>query len=62
MPSPEEYVQCFKNFDEDDVELIFEPGRSLVGNSGIIVGRALGVKNERILVSEISMTECIRPG
>ena len=62
MPTPEEYVQCFKNFDKDDVELIFEPGRSLVGNAGIIVGRALGVKNDRILVSEISMTECIRPG
>ncbi|CAG5105494.1 Oidioi.mRNA.OKI2018_I69.chr1.g2175.t1.cds [Oikopleura dioica] len=59
-PTPQEYTECFNNFGED-YTLIFEPGRSLVGSTACCIGRSLGVKNDNILVTNMSMTECIRP-
>jgi len=33
LPSPAEYIECFTNFDQiENIQIIFEPGRSLVGN------------------------------
>lgn len=62
LPSPIDYISCFSNFDDvANVEIIFEPGRSLVGNTAILVGTVIGIKNDRILVTDMSMTECIRP-
>ena len=58
-PSISDYVSCFSSIKH--CNLIFEPGRSLIGNTGILIGQVIGIKNETCLVSDLSMTECIRP-
>ena len=48
-PTPTEYIECFNNFRNiDNVELIFEPGRSLVGNSAILIGTVIERVNKHI--------------
>ena len=43
VPKHADYIKCFDNFDDErELELIFEPGRSLVGNAAILVGEVLG--------------------
>ena len=47
-----------------DAELIFEPGRSLVGNAGVLVTRVLYVKQgvaRRFVVVDAAMNDLIRP-
>ena len=58
-PSVNDYVSCFSSIENS--LLIFEPGRSLVGNTGILIGQVIGIKNDNCLVTDLSMTECIRP-
>jgi diaminopimelate decarboxylase len=48
----------------DELELIVEPGRSLVGNAGVLLTRVLFVKDrppKRFLLVDAGMTELIRP-
>jgi len=61
FPTISQYLDVFRIF-PSNIELIFEPGRSLVANTAIIVGKVIGIKNDNCLVTNISMTECIRPG
>jgi len=45
-------------------ELIFEPGRFIIANAGIIVGKVLYTKKSKVknfIITDISMTELIRP-
>jgi len=47
-----------------EVQLIFEPGRLIVGNAGILVSRVLYVKegvNRRFLILDAAMNDLIRP-
>ena len=45
VPTTVDYIKCFQNFDLlKNVQLIFEPGRSLVGNSGMLAAKIIGVK------------------
>jgi diaminopimelate decarboxylase len=63
-PSPSELVQSVRGLLPIDSTLILEPGRSLVGNAGVLVCRVIGVKDSgerRFIVIDGSMTELIRP-
>ena len=66
-PSIEEYIQAIAEPLQtlpNSIELIVEPGRSLIGNACILITRVLGQKQTgsiRQLVVDASMTECIRP-
>ena len=47
-----------------NLKLIIEPGRSMVGNSSILVNRVIGTKtngNKNFVVVDGSMSELIRP-
>ncbi len=47
-----------------DVKIIVEPGRFLVGNNGILLGRVIYVKDnktKKFLVTDIGMNDLIRP-
>jgi diaminopimelate decarboxylase len=67
IPTIEEYIHSLKEPLQNlpnTIELIVEPGRSLVANSCILITRVLGQKQTgpiRQLVVDASMTECIRP-
>ena len=64
-PHPEAYAQVVKRATRDlDCRLIFEPGRLLVGNAGILVTRVLFVKYgeaKNFIVVDAGMNDLIRP-
>jgi len=64
-PRPEAYAEVVKRATRDlDCRLIFEPGRLLVGNAGILVTRVLFVKHgeaKTFVVVDAAMNDLIRP-
>ncbi|XP_033733994.1 diaminopimelate decarboxylase 1, chloroplastic-like [Pecten maximus] len=63
-PSPVDLVSSFSDFIADDMVVILEPGRSLVGNAAILVTSVLGCKNngdKNFIITDGGMTEVIRP-
>jgi diaminopimelate decarboxylase len=64
-PSPEAYASVVKRATRDlDCRLIFEPGRLIVGNAGILVTRVLFVKHgeaKNFVVVDAAMNDLIRP-
>ncbi|MGA7002320.1 MAG: diaminopimelate decarboxylase, partial [Pseudolabrys sp.] len=64
-PHPEAYAEVVKRATRDlDCRLIFEPGRLLVGNAGILVTRVLFVKHgeaKTFVVVDAAMNDLIRP-
>ncbi len=64
-PVPDHYAEIVKNNMQGlDIDMIFEPGRLLVGNAGILVTRVLYVKRsaEKIfVVVDAAMNDLIRP-
>jgi diaminopimelate decarboxylase len=64
-PSPQAYAEVVKNAVKGlDCTLLFEPGRLLVGNAGILVARVLYVKKgeaKNFLVIDAAMNDLIRP-
>jgi diaminopimelate decarboxylase len=64
-PHPEAYAEVVKRATRDlDCRLIFEPGRLLVGNAGILVARVLFVKHgeaKNFVVVDAAMNDLIRP-
>jgi diaminopimelate decarboxylase len=64
-PHPEAYAQVVKRATRDlDCRLIFEPGRLLVGNAGILITRVLFVKHgeaKNFVVVDAGMNDLIRP-
>jgi diaminopimelate decarboxylase len=64
-PRPEQYAEVVKRATRDlDCRLIFEPGRLLVGNAGILVTRVLFVKHgeaKNFVVVDAAMNDLIRP-
>ncbi len=64
-PHPEAYAEIVKRATRDlDCRLIFEPGRLLVGNAGILVTRVLFVKHgeaKNFVVVDAGMNDLIRP-
>jgi diaminopimelate decarboxylase len=64
-PRPEAYAAVVKRATRDlDCRLIFEPGRLIVGNAGILVTRVLFVKHgeaKNFIVVDAAMNDLIRP-
>ncbi|HZT24601.1 MAG TPA: diaminopimelate decarboxylase [Pseudolabrys sp.] len=64
-PSPDAYAQIVKRATRGlNCRLIFEPGRLLVGNAGVLVTRVLFVKRgeaKRFVVVDAAMNDLIRP-
>jgi diaminopimelate decarboxylase len=64
-PSPAEYGKAVRDeLDLDDVTLILEPGRNLVGNAGILLTRVLYTKQtetKRFAIVDAGMNDLIRP-
>ena len=64
-PSPEAYAAVVKRATRDlDCKLIFEPGRLIVGNAGILVTRVLYVKRgeaKTFVIVDAAMNDLIRP-
>jgi diaminopimelate decarboxylase len=64
-PRPEAYAEVVKQATRDlNCQLIFEPGRLLVGNAGILVTRVLFVKHGEakiFVVVDAAMNDLIRP-
>lgn len=65
VPTPAELVKTIDDvIADDDVTLILEPGRSLVGNVGVLISTVLGVKRgvaKNYIVVDAAMTDVIRP-
>ena len=63
--SLEDYKLAIKeNFGDLGVELLFEPGRYLVGSSGILISKVIRVKkgiNNDFLIIDCGMNDLIRP-
>ena len=64
-PSPEAYAGIVrKNLGGLDCKVIFEPGRLLVGNAGILVGQVIFRKetgHKTFLIADTAMNDLIRP-
>ncbi len=64
-PHPDEYAKMVKRATRDlGCRLIFEPGRLIVGNAGILVTRVLFVKQgeaKNFVVVDAAMNDLIRP-
>jgi len=63
--SADVYASAIKDGLKDiDAKIIIEPGRFVVGNNGVLIGRVLYVKDngaKRFLVTDIGMNDLIRP-
>jgi len=64
-PLPSDYGALVKRLTQDmDVELIFEPGRMIAGNAGILLSKVLYVKSgedRNFLILDAAMNDLIRP-
>ncbi|MEL7486873.1 MAG: diaminopimelate decarboxylase [Pseudomonadota bacterium] len=64
-PHPDEYAALIRSIAEPlDVQLIFEPGRMIVGNAGVLVARIVYDKSgdaRRFLILDAGMNDLIRP-
>jgi diaminopimelate decarboxylase len=65
MPSPAEYGAMVARVTEDwDVTLMFEPGRVIAGNAGILLTRVVRVKrgiNDPFVIVDAAMNDLARP-
>lgn len=64
-PHPDEYADLIKRVTAPlDVQLIFEPGRMIAGNAGVLVTRVIFDKDgeaRRFLIVDAAMNDLIRP-
>jgi diaminopimelate decarboxylase len=64
-PNPDEYAAVVKRATRDlECTLIFEPGRLLVGNAGILLTRVLNVKRgeaKTFVIVDAAMNDLVRP-
>lgn len=64
-PPPSEYGALVKKLTADmDIELIFEPGRMIAGNSGVLLSEVVYVKSgedREFLIIDAAMNDLIRP-
>lgn len=66
VPLPSDYVAALsEKLEKFGLIPIFEPGRSLVGNAGILLTRAIYTKqteDKRFLIVDAAMNDLLRPG
>ena len=64
-PEPEAYANMIRQVtDELDVRLVFEPGRMITGNAGVLVTQVLYVKeavSKKFAIVDAAMNDLIRP-
>jgi len=63
-PTPADLLDALRGRLPDDLTLIIEPGRSIVGNAGALICRVIGVKDngdKHFIVTDGSMAALIRP-
>ena len=64
-PHPDDYAKMIRRIaDPLDVQLVFEPGRMIVGNAGILVSKVIFNKpgtERRFLILDAGMNDLIRP-
>jgi len=63
-PTPQELFAKLKKIIPKEITIICEPGRSIVGNAGILLCKVLyhkKVRNKNFLIINTSMTDLIRP-
>ena len=64
-PHPTHYADMIRRVTSGlDVQLIFEPGRVIVGNAGILISKVLYIKegdSRRFLILDAAMNDLIRP-
>src|SRR5262249_45103386 len=64
-PRPREYLgSLFSRIGERKMRVLFEPGRSLVGNTGLLLTRVENVKHgaaRKFVVVDAAMNDLIRP-
>ncbi len=64
-PTPSDYGAMVKRLTRDmDIELIFEPGRMISGNSGVLLSKVVYVKtgeDRKFLIVDSAMNDLIRP-
>ena len=64
IPTPTDLIDSIRDMLTNDITLIIEPGRSIIGNTAGFVNRVTGVKtngNKHFIVTDGSMAELIRP-
>jgi len=64
FPTPDDLALAIRDTLPQNATLILEPGRSMIGNAGVLVCRVIGVKQndfKNFIVIDGSMTELIRP-
>ena len=61
----DEYVKLIeKNFKIFNVNIIFEPGRSIIGSSGILISKVIRIKHgqkKKFVIIDAGMNDLIRP-
>jgi len=64
-PEPAAYAKVVrKHVEELGCEIVFEPGRMIVGNAGILVGEVIYIKeteDKNFVIGNIAMNDLIRP-
>ena len=64
IPTPRALVDSINDLLPEDITLIIEPGRSIIGDTAVFVNRVTGVKtngSKHFIVTDGSMAELIRP-
>jgi len=64
IPKQSELIESIRALIPGDISLIMEPGRSIVGDAGVLINRVTGVKtndNKNFIVTDGSMADLIRP-
>ncbi len=65
IPDPAQYAQIVKRHVRQlDCQIVFEPGRLIAGNAGILVGSILfrkELEDKTILIGDVAMNDLMRP-
>lgn len=65
LPTPTDLIDSIRSeISSTNLTIIVEPGRSMVGNTGILANTVIGVKtngHKNFIVTDGSMAECLRP-
>ncbi|MFN8830324.1 MAG: diaminopimelate decarboxylase [Labrys sp. (in: a-proteobacteria)] len=64
-PHPDAYAEVVKRYVKDlDATIVFEPGRLIAGNAGILVGEVIYVKEgegKTFVIGDVAMNDLVRP-
>ena len=58
------YNSAIKNFKKHDTKIIFEPGRSIVGNTGTLISKIIYIKDsgvKKFIILDAAMNDLMRP-